>query len=601
MSEQGQYLEEGIRWGARQPRRAAVASGMKVQSLYIPMPDGVRLAVDLCLPDGLPAGARFPTLLYRTRYWRASELREASPPPNPAVQFLTSHGYAVLRVDVRGTGASFGTLRHEWQPEDTRDAAALVDWILAQPWSDGRVGGYGVSYAGTTAELLAETCHPAVRAVWATYFELDGYLDIAFPGGVPSQFVQLWGQYTAALDRNISPGEDMQPDPAVVGVKPVDGDEGHTLLQSAVLAHSGNRNAHQLLENVIYRDDPMGDAGETSAAMAVYARRERIEASGIPIDIWGSWMDANTADTVLRHFATFRNPQRAVISAWSHGGDSFCSPFLPPGSPLELSLQGQFTELLRFMDQHLLGLDRGIPERMLYYYTLGEEKWKASPTWPLPGSLTRRLYFRENFRLEAGSPAGEGRPDRYQVDFSATTGQQNRWWTEMGGAPVIYADRELQDRRLLVYESQPLEADLEITGYPVVSLQVSSTASDGAFFIYLEAVDPDGRVVYLTEGVLRALHRRISLEEPPYRVFGPYHSFKRRDGEIMIPGQVCELRFALCPISTLVRGGHRLRVAIAGADASTFARLPEEGEVEISLHRSSQAASWIELPVIPRA
>jgi len=600
------YLSEDIHWGALSGHRAPEYAGYRVQSVYIPMLDGVRLAADIFLPtvgsdsrSGTSTGERFPTLLCRTRYWRDIELREGQPPPNQAVMFLTSYGYAVVRVDVRGTGASFGRLRFEWQPEDTQDAHTLVDWIIRQSWSNGKVGAYGVSYSGTTAELLAEAGHPATTAIWATYFELDGFTDLAFPGGVPCDFVKMWGQYTAALDQNISPGDDFEPDSSVVGVKPVDGDEDHRLLQAAIQEHASNCNAHTLLENVTYRDDPMDGAGVSGEAMAVFSRRAKIESSGVPIDIWGSWMDANTADTVIRHFTTFRNPQRAVISAWSHGGGAFCSPFVPAGSALELGMHDQLTELLRFMDHFFYNLDTQIPDKTLFYYTLGEEKWKATQVWPLPNSFSKRLYFREGYALGEEPPATEQGEDRYLVDVSATTGQQNRWWTEMGGAPVVYPDRELQDRKLLVYESRPLDRDLEITGYPVVSLQISSTATDGAFFVYLEDVDESGAITYITEGVLRALHRKVSREEPPYMVFGPYHSFKRKDGAPLVPGQVAGLNFSLLPISALICKGHRIRLAIAGADASTFARIPDTGETEIGLMRNKVNSSWIDLPVIP--
>jgi putative CocE/NonD family hydrolase len=601
MTSKVNFLAEDIGWGALSSHREPKYNGYSLQSLYVPMRDGVRLAVDVYLPEGLPSEDRIPTLLNRTRYWRDVELRDGQPDPNPAVKFFTSFGYAVVRMDVRGTGASFGKMRFEWQPEDTQDAYTLVDWIIRQAWSNGKVGAYGVSYSGTTAELLAETCHPATTAIWSSYFELDGYTDLAFPGGVPCDFVKMWGQYTAALDQNISPDDNFEPDPKVIGVKPVDADPDRSLLQAAIQEHAQNCNAHVFLQNVTYRDDLIGGANVPNEDMAVYSRRTKIEASGAPIDIWGSWMDANTADTVIRHFTTFKNPQRAVISAWSHGGSFLCSPFGAANSPLDLSVKDQLTEILRFMDQHFLGTNCPIPEKTLYYYTMGEEKWKATTVWPPSGSSTRRLYFQEGHVLGMDIPSGESGEDVYPVDFSATTGQQNRWWTEMGGGPVIYPDRDEQDKKLLVYQSDPFVEDLEITGYPVVNLLVTSTETDGAFFVYLEDVDELGKVTYLTEGMLRALHRKVSQDEAPYRVFGPYHSYKRKDGELIVPGEVAELSFSLFPTSVLLRKGHKIRVAIGCADSSTFGRLPTQGEMEIRLLRNQRNPSWIELPIIRKS
>lgn len=595
------YLAEDIRWGALRNHHEPQFDGYLTQSVYVPMPDGVKLALDIHLPTGLPGGVRLPTLLYRTRYWRSTELREGASEQSPIVLFFVSRGYAVVQADVRGTGASFGHMRFEWQPEDTQDASDLVDWIIQQPWSNGKVGAYGVSYPGTTAELLAETCHPAVTAVWASYFELDGYTDLAFPGGVPCNFVKMWGQFTAALDQNISLDDNFEPDAKVIGVKPVDADADRTQLQAALQDHSENCNAHIFLQDVVYRDDLLGGANVPNEAMAVYSRRAKIEASRVPIDIWGSWMDANTADTVIRHFTTFSNPQRAVISAWSHGGSFLCSPFVQPGAEPELSRPDQLTEILRFMDAYFLGEDTLIPEKTLFYYTMGEEKWKATSTWPPSGSSTKRFYFQDGNALGSEKPTGKSGEDAYRVDYSASTGQQNRWWTEMGGGPVVYPDREEQDQKLLVFQSPVLEADLEITGYPVVNLAVSSSQTDGAFFVYLEDVDEQGKVTYITEGMLRALHRKVSTETPPYKVFGPYHSFKRADSQFMTPGEAAELNFALFPTSILLPKGHKIRVSIAGADASSFDRLPEQGDTDFRLLRNREYASWIDLPVMRRS
>ncbi len=600
MNNKSNYIAKDIFWGALSSQRGPQFDGYSTQSVYVPMQDGVKLAVDVHLPQGLPSGSRLPTLLYRTRYWRDVELHDGTSEKSPVILFLVSHGYVVVQVDVRGTGASFGHMRFEWQPEDTQDASTLVDWILQQEWSNGKVGAYGVSYPGTTAELLAETCHPAVTAIWATYFELDGYTDLAFPGGVPCNFVKMWGQFTAALDQNISLDDNFEPDPKVVGVKPVDGDKDRSLLHAAIQEHSQNCNAHIFLQDVVYRDDLLGGTNVPNEDMAVYSRQAKIEASGVPIDIWGSWMDANTADTVIRHFTTFKNPQRAVISAWSHGGGFLCSPFVPPGSEPELSKPVQLTEIIRFMDHYFLGEDTHIPEKTLFYYTMGEEKWKATSVWPPSGSSTRRFFFQGGNVLGKEIPTGESGEEVYQVDYSASTGQQNRWWTEMGGGPVSYPDREEQDQKLLVFQSQPLEEDLEITGYPVINLFVTSTQTDGAFFAYLEDVNEQGKVNYVTEGMLRALHRKVSSETPPYRVFGPFHSYKRKDSQLMTPGKVTELNFSLFPTSILLSKGHKIRVSIAGADTSSFDRIPNQGDMEFRLMRNHEYPSWIDLPIIQR-
>ena len=132
------------------------------------MRDGVPLALDLWLPESLGRGGRVPALVMVTRYWRRTEL---NPPfslfsfPDDDVRFFTANGYAVLRVDARGSGASGGVRAYPWSAREREDYREVVDWITAQSWCNGRVGAFGVSYVGTAAEFFASLGHPAVRAV----------------------------------------------------------------------------------------------------------------------------------------------------------------------------------------------------------------------------------------------------------------------------------------------------------------------------------------------------------------------------------------------------------------------------------------------------
>jgi len=114
-------------------------------------------------------------------------------------------------------------------------------------------------------------------------------------------------------------------------------------------------------------------------------------------------------------------------------------------------------------------------------------------------------------------------------------------------------------------------------------------------------VAPDGRVTYVTEGMLRGLMRKVSTATPPYRINYPYHSFLKADGQPLVPGKVATLQFQLLPTSVLFRKGHRIRLALAGADKDTFLRIPAQGEVTWTVHRGGNAlASFIDLPVVPR-
>ena len=126
-----------------------------------------------------------------------------------------------------------------------------------------------------------------------------------------------------------------------------------------------------------------------------------------------------------------------------------------------------------------------------------------------------------------------------------------------------------------------------------MSLQITSTHSDGAFYVYLEDVAPDGRVTYVTEGILRASQRAISSATPPAATFGPWQSHTRADFAPLTPGAVTELHFALFPTAVVFRQGHRLQLALAGHDADSFLRIPEDGTPTISVRHGS----WIDLPI----
>lgn len=578
-------------------------------SFYIPMRDGVRLAVDLYLPSDLNDGDKLPALIVATRYWRRTAVRkwyeQITGQPQVAA-FFVKHGYALLSVDVRGTGASFGTRQHEWDAEEIQDGYDLCDWIVAQPWSNGRVGGYGTSYTGTTAELLTVPNHPAVKAVVPRFNEFDIFTDIAYPGGAYLRgFVQAWASNNRSLDNNRVNVENepfitkMLTRLAIKGVAPVDADANRHLLHAAVADHASNVQADHLAEHIRYRDERSQPDTATIDDISVYHYQQQIEANGAAIYGWGGWFDAGTADAVIRRWLNFSNPQVAVIGGWNHGATQHASPY----NPHDEDTQAHIIEAFRFLDHHLkedvqTNIADDLAERRLIYFTCGAEAWRTTTHFPPAGTQMQRLYFAPDHALSHAAPADAGGEDAYRIDFTATTGKHNRWYTQFG-QQVHYAGRAEAGARLLTYTSEPLPTALEITGYPLVSLQVRSSAEDGLFIVYLEDVLPDGRVFYLTEGLLRAMHRKISDEQPPYKQLVPYHSFKKADAMPLVPGEVAELRFGLLPISVRVAAGHRLRVGIAGADEGLFPRIPAEGEPTIHMQRNSNAASYIELPVVP--
>jgi putative CocE/NonD family hydrolase len=569
-----------------------------VRSLHVPMRDGVRIALDIVRPEGLPEGTRIPTVLTMTRYWRAWEGDGA----NTLQRFFAGHGYAVVWGDSRGTGASFGVWPHHRSRDETLDFSEIMDWIVAQPWSDGTVGGWGTSYTANTNDWFAEVNHPAFKAGISRFPDYDPYADLYFPGGVPNAYMgSNWGERVKEMDLNVPRSRGSGPP---VGVKPVDEDAGGSLLAEAVAARRDVPSVWESFRVLTYKDERMPLWGGVSMDWwGIHAHADAVERSGSAIYSWASWTDAGTAQGVLHRFMTLSNPQRAVIAAWSHGAREDTDPFHPADHPLDPPTELQLLEDLCFYETHLRGGGGPGPSapspRELVYRTMGEEGWKRTSVWPLPETRMTPWYFREGGGLSV-EPPQTGGTDRYRVDFTHTTGTRNRWATNNGAGDGVYPDRAEADGKLLTYTSAPLEEAVEVTGHPVVTLHMRSTHSDGAVFVYLEDVDPDGRVRYIGEGQLRLIHRKISDEEPPFVTAGPHHSYKEADAEPMVPGELAEVRISLHPTSVLFRKGHRIRVAIAGADADTFARIPPEGTPEWTVERSPERGSHILLPLIPR-
>jgi predicted acyl esterase len=167
-------------------------------SYYVPMRDGVRIAVDVLLP-GRAATTTVPAVLEMTRYWRSTE---GSGPTEEQQRFI-HHGYAVVTGDVRGTGASSGTWPYHRSRPETLDFGELIAWVAKQPWSNGRIVGYGVSYSANTADWMPERQNPALKAVDSRFPDYDPYADLYFPGGIANRWmIETWGSGVRQLDLN---------------------------------------------------------------------------------------------------------------------------------------------------------------------------------------------------------------------------------------------------------------------------------------------------------------------------------------------------------------------------------------------------------------
>jgi putative CocE/NonD family hydrolase len=600
---------------APDPRTALTPGGQRQNvSIHVKARDGVKLAVDRWLPPN-HAGDKIPTIVLMTRYWRALErtllyrglAHLGLVPPRDMVletwaeRFLLA-GYAVVAVDCRGSGGSDGEWLMPYGRQEIADFAPVFDWVVGQPWSNGRIATYGVSYTGTTAELAATTQHPALKAVVPSFVYWDLIRDVLAEGGIKNQWLlDAWSAGTRSLDHDeVCMGDrwcQLKWLTLIRGVKRVDVDGGGSQLAD-IVRRRHNRSLADGMASFQFRDDRYGQLADSLDATHPAGRAGELARSDVAYYVMTGWYDAGGASGALARFRTLPNQQDLIIGPWSHGASFHTDPFLADDTPVTPSSEAQFQRLLAFLDAHLKaapppprGPDAPRAKRVVYYVN-GASLWRTAGSWPPEGYPLQRHYLAADHTLDQTQPALPEASDRYQVDFSATTGARSRLRTTLGGGDVVYPDRRDADRHLLTYDSKPLPRDMELTGTAVVQLEVASTALDCAFHVYLEDVGPDGRVTYLTEGRLRALHRRPQPE-------GALHSLRRADTLPLRPGEPASVRVELNVISARIRQGHRLRVAVGGHDASGLQRVPANGVPVFTVHRSAARPSFVELPMQP--
>lgn len=558
-----------------------------LESVYVTMRDGVKIALDIVRPAGDGAGTKRGAILVMTRYWRGIKGQQS----NPIAEQFVPHGYAVVVGDCRGTGASFGQWLYSHSAAEVEDFGQVLDWIVAQPWSTGHVVGYGHSYTANTADFMALHNHPALKGVITESGDYHRYRTL-FPNGVPSTTAwQSFSDRIKKLDRNVMILANGERSPGVRPVEP----GGEADLEAAVRDHEGAPLYWDGIKQVTFKDDhPTTWGGGSFRDGSIEEVADRISGSAIPTQCWAGWFDAATAEGAARRFLHMSNPISIIIGPWPHDYSLPYDPLRSSEATIPPTPPAQKADLIRFSDSCLNGQSAHEQGRILHYYTLGEGKWKSTRSWPLPGTRWQRWYMAGGFRLTSSSE--ETGFDSLQVDPELGDVTTNRWTTSVGGT-VNYGDRRKFDAARLAYTSEPLEGDVEITGHPVVHLNITSTREDGNFFAYLEAVSPDGVSCYLTEGILRALDRKVDADSP-FSALGPQHSCLRRDAQPLTPGEPAVLAFTMQPISARVPAGYRLRVCLAGTNKTNFANVPADGAPpRLDFHRGS-AGCYIDLPII---
>lgn len=593
-----QYLE-------KRPPRFELPVAPKSQ--YVVMPDGCRLALDAYIPEG-STEISFATIVVFTPYNRRFKqtLAGAEPTPNIAKyrDFFVPRGYALVAVDVRGTGASFGIRDALRSPKEIDDAKQIADWILTQPWSNGVIGSTGISYLGAAACFLASTGHPAVRAIAPLFSVSDIYNEQLFPGGMLSRvWSQNYDELMLALDHNDKKKIAKFPyfnDPRLDGPQPVDEDIEGTLVAQAIQEHRNNFSLHDLMPELSFRDEGPLHAPEltTDACSPFHYLLNGIH-DDLPVYSISGWCDGGGyANGAISRYLTLKGKHdRLLIGPWDHGARTNVSPFRNETSPQFPIL----AEVLRFFDQHLLGLNTGLErEAPIHVFSMHAEAWRSAPTWP-PIDHQTKFYLCEGGCLSHHKP-NLITYESYQVRFDTSSGTQTRW-ERLGAANVTdyYADWSGRDQAMLNFTSEKIVTDMEISGHIIVNLTVSSTQRDAALFVFASEIESDDRLYYITEGMLRALHRKTAPTPKNYQTTWPYRSYFRSDAQALVPDKAVTMQFALLPVSWTLKAGSRLRISIAGADRDHFPMIPNGMPPILRFTLGGSDACSIEIPMRERS
>jgi putative CocE/NonD family hydrolase len=426
---------------------------------WIPTRDGTRLHARIQLPvDALddPVPALLEYLPYRKDDWTAP--RDAARHP-----WYAGHGYASVRVDVRGTGDSEGLLLDEYTPAELADGVDVVGWLAAQPWCTGRVGMFGISWGGFNALQVAALAPDALRAVVTVCSTDDRYdNDVHYTGGAVLG-IDMAGWSGTMLAFTARP-----PDPAVVGER--------WLPMWRERLEAAEPFLHRWLAHP-ERDDYWrhGSVCEDPSA---------IRAAVLAV---GGWNDPYR-DTVLRLLSTLDAPVRGIVGPWAH---RYPDIELPPGPAI-----GFLQETLRWWDRWLKDEPTGVeddpplrawiqePVRPATTYPERPGRWVGTP---VVGETTHELA------LGTGSePVVVAAPDHTGIDAGR--------YFPFGNPTDLPPDQRAEDGRSVCFDLGPLPERVEILGRPVVRLRLDADRPAAAVVVRLCTVDDDGASTLVTPG-----------------------------------------------------------------------------------------------------
>ncbi len=545
------------------------------ESLYVPVRDGTRLAVDIYRPavDGKAVTAQLPVVFaftpYRARYRDAKgTVNELGLSERLGLKGLTDHGYVVAVADIRGKGASFGARRGFQDRTEALDGRDLIEWLAHQPWSTGKVGMIGCSYLGGSTLQTATTAPPSLKAIFVGAADLDKYAFVR-RGGIPAQF-------------NTRPDEPLSDDLMSL---PMDADGDGALLRAAVAEHAKNTPMAPLWYSMPYRDSVSSYTGNRFwEEVGPYTYLDTLKKSGIATYFWGNWQDEPTEQMIL---AAANTGGKLLVGPGSH-----CVP--PPG----FDFSG---EIVRYFDRHLKGMDNGIEREPRVTYWMDNapkgSEWRRAEA--LPGVGVKRTPWYLSAKKSGSAPSvNDGslssRPpakgkDSFAVNYDLGAGEYFNFWVDA------------QDDKGLTYTSAPLAAELTMVGIPLLRLSLAADRPDANVFAYLEDVDAAGKATVVSFGRLAASQRKVS--PAPYDTLGlPWHSGLSSDVQALAPGKFVPLAFDLTPSARVFAAGHRLRLTITGADPRqrNLKEIRQDPPPRLTLAVGGADPARIELPLPPR-
>ena len=551
-------------------RDNTVPPGVRVErDVRIPARDGVALSANLWHPAGADDAGPWPAILemipYRKDDWRANADESRG-------RLLARNGYVLCRLDVRGTGRSDGIAMDEYTADETRDGYDAVEWLAAQPWCNGHVGMWGISYGGFTSIQVAALRPPHLRAIVPVYATDDRYLsDVHYVGGcvTASELTQYAVSQVASN--------------ALPALPARDGEDWRAAWRDRL-----ERTPVWLVPWLEHQTD--GPYWRQGSLAPDY---DRIEAA---ILMFGGWMDSYV-DPVFRMLERCTAPRRAFVGNWSHEfpDDGY------PGPGLDWH-----HEMIRFFDHWLKGKRNGVmDEPALTWFQRDAAPPEAFPaTWPgrwratagpLPadgGAETVDLFLASGAEPlrgalladESTEPGSETFPHR------ATIGTHGALSWGAGGAPNGLArDIRPDESGIPTYTSPPLETPLEILGIAAAELEVSTSMSVATLVVRLSDVAPDGTSCQVTAGILNLTHRDSHANPEPLK--------PDERTRVSVPLRAAGYRFAV---------GHRIRLSIASSCWPVIWPSPEAGRLSVHHGPAVDAAgkpiepgSHLVLPVAP--